>query len=227
MDTGTYPNKKVLKIARDAVLVMAHSGQEHGEEEIRVREGRQLVTKSACSLYRNIRCEDHLNMRRSTSSYTQGITGVPSHVVLNPSLEELARHSGAFSSSQFVEFIQEAQEAVGPFIPWAYYGRFLAQLQKADEYLQEGKYDRAYKECGKVLKTAKKFPEAQLGARVQEKMEGILEKGRQSLAEARQQAEEGDTEQALETMKALKKSYRGTPLEDEIDEAIEQLQAGE
>ena len=99
MDAGTYPNKDVIAASNEAVFVMAHSGEEHGEDEVQVRNGRQVETRMACRKYPTMRCQDHIAMCRSVAKYTSGIRGIPCHVILRPDLEEMGLLSQPHASS--------------------------------------------------------------------------------------------------------------------------------
>lgn len=219
MDAATYPNKDVIEASHDAVFVMSHSGREHGEEEVQVRNGRQVETRMACRKYPTMRCQDHLSMNQAVSKHTAGIRGIPCHVMLRPNLEELGRHPGALGAGEFVRVIEDARKALGAFVPWKYWQGIQAQFAKAEALVAEGSPGKAWKELDKAHDVAKKFTGLEVGADVERRMTELVEAGRAKVEEAAAL----DAEAARARLEQLRDEYRGSPVEKDVKEALASL----
>lgn len=221
MTGSVYPHKDFIALSDKFVGVAAHSGSEHGDEEVTV-DGEK---KRLCNDFGSIPCEVHEKMRQDLAKHNigQDIKSVPSHIILAPDGKELYRYAGAMGVKQIKDQIEAAAKTIGKGLSRADYVKMTDGLKKAEKDFADGQTRSAIEALKWVETTKAQTPSVE---RAKKLLDEIDAKGTEALQTAKTLVDAGNVEEASKTLNTLAKDYAGRPIEKEAKKALQGLKKG-
>ena len=216
MESSTLPDASVISASADLVSVASHVDNDHRSVEV-VENG---VKVRRCTIYPNLRCEDHVRTSEVGMKYIKGRFAAPVSIWCDPLGKELFRRSGFRQPDVFLEDAKAALEKVpGKRIPKADYDRQAVPLEEAEEALSSGKYKKAIEGFTAALKgeiePLKKSAETG--------MAGVKRTGESMLARGRNAVDSNRKDQAKELLALVASEFAALDCGREAAEILKKI----
>jgi len=200
MESSTLPNDTVISATTDIVAVASHVDNDHKSVEV-VENG---VKVRRCTIYPNLKCEDHVRTSEVGMKYIKGRFAAPVSLWCDASGKELFRKSGFRQPERFLEDLKEALGQVpGKRVAKPDYDRQALPLEAAEAALSDGKYKAAIE----GFTAASKGDIEPLRKAAEIGLAGATRTGQGLLARGRAALDSGRTEQARELLKLVAEEF--------------------
>lgn len=200
MESSTLPNDTVISATTDIVAVASHVDNDHKSVEV-VENG---VKVRRCTIYPNLKCEDHVRTSEVGMKYIKGRFAAPVSLWCDASGKEMFRKSGFRQPENFLEDLKEALGKVpGKRVGKPEYDRQALPLEAAEAALSDGKYKSAIE----GFTTASKGEIEALRKAAELGLAGVTRTGQGLLARGRSALDSGRTDQARELLKIVAEEF--------------------
>ncbi|MBI4564797.1 MAG: hypothetical protein HY716_08925 [Planctomycetes bacterium] len=211
MEGKTYKDASIIEASRNAVFIVGHWEDKHGNQE-------------RCRIYSTIRCREHADIARLkfTDFFGQRVFATPHHIWLHPDGQELFRKSGALSADAFKKLMEQAQAKVsGPRISKAEFGKIQKQFDDAENAVTQGEIRKAIETLNRLA-----THEAAAARRwAAEQLKQLDARGDRDVEYAKSKIEAGvEIEESKDLLKKIAEDYRPLECSRKAAEVLKSLQ---